>query len=83
MNKAERLESRRLIKERNSLRSLLKEFGARLAGWDPGVTALLPGLRGDGYFGEALSFSQTEWDWLRPLLEELRRLRKADKKRSK
>ena len=60
------------------IRELLSEFGAKLSGYDPGVTAYLDGkCRGDGYFGEHLSFDSKEWAWLEPLLVELRERRKA------
>lgn len=59
------------------LRELFKEFGAQLSGYDPGVTAYLPGRpRGRGYMGEQLAFEDMEWAWLEPLLVELRELRK-------
>lgn len=63
-------------------RDLLAEFGAQLHGWDPGVTAYLKETdrirgQGAGAFGEQLSFSRAEWTWLRPLLAELRELRKG------
>ena len=56
---------------------LLASFGARLHGFGSGgVTAF---LRADSErakaHGEALGFTKTEWDWLRPLLEELRDFR--------
>lgn len=61
-------------------RDLLAEFGLVLHGAGPGVTASLadrPLVRGRGCFGEAVSFDHIEWTWLRPLLEELRTLRKG------
>ena len=58
------------------LRELLQEFGSRLSGFDPGVSALLPGKgRGGGWAGEQLSFDSLEWGWLEPLLIELRNRR--------
>ena len=71
-------ETEAIIKRADFLRSLLKEFGARLGGFDPGVTAFLPegGMR-VGYAGEHLDFTHTEWKWLEPILIELREKRKA------
>lgn len=60
------------------IRELLAEFGLRLCGYDPGVTASLidsPETAGRGYWGEAISFEHNEWKWLEPLLNELRQLR--------
>lgn len=73
-------EDKALIARMGFLRELLKEFGATLAGYDPGVTAFLPdGRRGNGYMGESLAFDGNEWAWLEPLLLELRGLRAAVK----
>src|SRR5512135_736278 len=78
-----RAETKQIIARAEFLRELLKEFGARLSGFDPGVSAWLPGrepyigFSGSGYFGEQLSFSKLEWSWLEPLLMELRALRCA------
>lgn len=77
MTSLERAECKRLVKERDELRDLLGAFGATLSGWDPGVTAAIPGKRGDGYFGESLSFNAIEWAWLKPLLMELRDRRRG------
>lgn len=59
------------------LRDLFKEFGAQLAGMDPGVTGVVLGMkgRGSGWGGEHLSFDAKEWSWLEPLLIELRNRR--------
>jgi len=52
--------------------ALLAAFGARLHGFGSGgVTALAA--------WEALDFTKAEWDWLRPLLEELRDFRNKTK----
>lgn len=70
---------REIINRANHLRTLLQEFGAQLYGFDPGVSAQLidyPEARGHGAFSEPLSFNSTEWQWLEPLLVELRELRK-------
>ena len=77
------VEEKKLIAEADFLRSLLAEFDAGLSGWDPGVTAHWKGKRGHGYWGESLSFSHVEWEFLKPLLIELRLLRKLQKKSKK
>lgn len=67
-----------LLKRMSFLRDLLKDLGANLSGYDPGVSDYLPdGLRGEGYWGESLSFDGNEWKWLEPLLVELRDRRKT------
>lgn len=69
---AEKEEAHKVIAEARYLRRLLKEFGATLVSFDPGATARLPGNpRGTGYWHESLSFSEAEWKWLEPLLQEL------------
>lgn len=35
----------------------------------------MPGADGAGYFGEALCFNKVQWDWLEPLLLELKETR--------
>lgn len=81
-----RAEAREIIRRAKEIRELLAEFGARLVGFDPGVTANvvdLPGGHhpgfGGGYWGEHMSFNSTEWAWLKPLLEELRDRRRKEK----
>jgi len=66
-----------LLNRMDELRSLLKEFGAVLSGFDPGISACLPGQKGNGYWGETLNFNGVEWTWLEPLLIELRNYRKT------
>ena len=69
----------------SEIRELLAEFGIHLAGYDPGVTAMIPGKAiagpgaGAGYFGEHLAFDATEWAWLEPLLKELRAYRRKER----
>jgi hypothetical protein len=69
------------VKRMNEIRDLLSEFGANLSGFNPGVSAYLPNKRtnilgfGRGFFGEHISLSNLEWEWLEPLLVELRDLR--------
>jgi len=76
--KEKREENKRIAKMADELRDLLAEFGAHLSGFDPGVSAYLPGeARGVGYCGENLDFNYSEWKWLKPLLEELRDARKS------
>lgn len=80
-------ETREIIARAKRLRELLGEFGATLAGFDPGVTAVIPGLRalsigsdGAWWACEHLSFSGLEWAWLEPLLEELRSYRDGNER---
>lgn len=75
-------EDKRILARMKEERELLTEFGAKLHGSDPGVTAYFADVSfgrvlgtGGGYFGEPLNFSAAEWKWLRPLLEELRDFR--------
>lgn len=75
-----RKETDAIVARMDELRDLLKEFGASLGGYDPGVTAYLPNKhRGVGYMGESLDFNHTEWAWLEPLLVELRGLRRMER----
>lgn len=81
-SKTERAENKAIQAQAKELRELLGEFGARLSGWDPGVSAYLPNSpRGMGYMGESLTFDGAEWSWLKPLLEELRDRRKSAPRR--
>ncbi len=79
-------ENQRLQAEAKELRELLAEFGAELSRWDPGISANLRHMpsrvRGTGYWGEHISFSNIEWTWLKPLLEELRDLRRQTAKKA-
>lgn len=71
---------KRIVKEMDEARDLLGEFGLILHGYQPGVTAFLksnPLARGDGYGGEPISFNFSEWEWLKPILEELRDRRRG------
>jgi hypothetical protein len=57
-------------------RDLLAEFGLKLCGMDPGVTAYFTRpdqpKSGRGYLGEPFALDRNEWMWLRPILIELR-----------
>jgi len=77
MTKTEREENKKICNRATFLRELLKEFGAVLCGFDPGASAMVKGVsgKGDGYWGEQLSFDGLEWKWLEPLLVELRERR--------
>ena len=73
-------ETRRNVKRMAFLRRLLKENGLILSGYDPGVLA----LRNTGFKDHdgrdrcvSLNFDRAEWNWLEPLLIELRRLRRT------
>lgn len=77
-------EDLRIMTRMQEIKALLLPFGASLSGYDPGVSAyLLKGAvptiggisGGDGYFGEPLSFTRTEWTWLEPILQEVISLR--------
>jgi hypothetical protein len=72
------LEAQKIITRMKEIKELLSEFGLRLSGFDPGVSATFEDktVRGDGYFGEPIQFNGTEWAWLEPLLIELRDHRK-------
>lgn len=49
-------------------RELLKEFGATIFAYDPGVSSYLhPNPN-----SPTMHFTGFEWEWLRPLLRELR-----------
>lgn len=72
-----RKDKKALLAEMEEIRSLLLEFNLRLVGYQPGITANVIGktLPSKGYAGEHIDLSAAEWNWLRPLLEELRKLR--------
>ncbi len=83
--KSNKERNERIGKEMNEIATLLAKFNLRLSGYDPGVTAYfiqseskldtgfggIMGAEGRGYWGEPFSFNRTEWQWLKPLLEEL------------
>lgn len=55
----------------NELRELLSEFGLKLSGYEPGVSA---------FNGNCLlDFGYVEWTWLKPLLVELAKHRKRER----
>jgi hypothetical protein len=75
-------EDRKLVARMKEIRELIAEFGLVLYGHDPGITATLkdkPGLRGDGWGGESITFDGIEWAWLEPLLVELREHRRRSR----
>jgi hypothetical protein len=79
-------ETDEIIKRSNFLREILKENGLTLSGFDPGVIAFkIAGVNpySKKQYCVALDFSSTVWEWLEPLLFELRNLRlnKADAER--
>ncbi len=77
-------QEKKISKAMDEIAILLKEFGAELSGYQPGVSAYVRkegrDLPGNGYWGESLSFNRTEWEWLRPLLEELKAYRDKQKR---
>lgn len=68
---------REIIKRANFLRRLLKEFDAKLSGFDPGVLMYIPD--GFGKFVHSVQFDGLQWSWIEPLLIELCELRKGAK----
>jgi len=84
-------EERRILTELCEATELLSEFGLRVYGYEPGVTAYFApgsagehqntsralGVPGRGCWGEPISLSRVEWGWLKPLLEELREFRRS------
>lgn len=65
-------EDRKACERADFLSELLREFGARLGGFDPGVMAYLPNKS-----GTPIGFDRAEWAWLEPLLAELRDYRRG------
>lgn len=59
------------ITEFQNVKALLAKVGLCLYGYNPGVTAV-------DKKDNCLSFGYDEWDWLKPLLEELLELRKKE-----
>lgn len=76
-------EVKSIIKEARHLRSLLKEYGLKLGGWNPGVLAFKPTGRFD-YHGRptstSIDFDRRVWDFIEPLLIELRAYRRKAKR---
>lgn len=72
-------DDKRICAEMKEIRELIAEFGLTLSGYDPGITAFIKGknIRGDGFAGEPISLNDTEWNWLKPLLQELLAFRKS------
>lgn len=70
-------EDARLFARRAELKELLKEVGCELEGFDPGVSLCFDSK--DGWQGEShlhhIQFDFSEWQWLEPLLKELKALR--------
>lgn len=58
------------IKRHEELKALLAEFGLRLTAWEPGVAARDK--------GGPLDFGDREWQWLEPLLRELKQRREQE-----
>ncbi|RJQ25050.1 hypothetical protein C4577_06605 [Candidatus Parcubacteria bacterium] len=67
MTKAERA----IVKRMEEIRELLKEFDAILYGYDPGVSFFIKNCN-----SESLHLDKHHWEWLEPLLKELREHRK-------
>jgi hypothetical protein len=65
-------ERKALIARLNAIQNLLGGFGATPVAFDPGVRAF-----GDnGLTNIQINFDGSTWEWVRPLLEELRDFRK-------
>jgi len=65
MTKAEKA----LVKRMDSVEELMSYFNARLRGYDPGVSAFV------GDRNDLIQFDGESWQWLEPLLIELRERR--------
>lgn len=78
MTERSKKEVDQIVARMDFLRDLLKEFGASLYGYDPGVSAVLPNPDRPGYAGTMLDFERGEWAWLEPLLVELREKRERN-----
>lgn len=68
-------QDKELVQRIDELRELLAEFGLALHGYDPGVSA----VRKDSPH-TLLNFNFAEWQWLEPLLIELRQHRTMPEK---
>ncbi len=68
----------RIVARMAELRDLLTVFGAKLAGYDPGVSAWIPHKENKW---QHIQFDSFEWSWLEPLLIELRNYRSLDMSR--
>lgn len=71
-------EDKKLCARMKEIRDLIKEFGLTLVGYDPGISAAVdakPKLAWDRWSGP-IRLNQNEWEWLEPLLQELRMRRK-------
>ena len=69
-----------IVKRSRFLKKLMAEFGARLSAFDPGVMAI-PEAGIDPkthFYARALNFQAFEWNWLEPLLIELRDYRNGN-----
>lgn len=85
--KAKRLTAadKALVNRMKEIRELLSEFDIALSGYDPGVTGYFKDDRakaviggdGNGFWGEPFSLNRATWEWLEPLLAELKALRRA------
>lgn len=61
------------------IRELIKEFGLTLCGHDPGISAYVDGrpeLKASSWNGP-FKLDDVEWNWLEPLLKELRDRRRG------
>ena len=78
--KRSKAQVKKIVRRAGFLRRLLKENGLILGGFDPGVLAYRK--IGKDFMGVersiSLDFSRQDWDWLEPLLLEMRKLRRVD-----
>ncbi len=65
----------KIVAELEDASRLLRAFGLQLAGYDPGIIAYRK-REEHGSFDTRLEFGTTEWEWLKPLLQELRKRRR-------
>jgi hypothetical protein len=75
MEKARR---KAIEKRANELDSLLAEFDIQLSGFDPGVMGYIKSKVKDGVYStsDTINVDASTWNWLKPILEELRDKRK-------
>jgi hypothetical protein len=72
--KRSKKEIKAVVAEMTETRELLSEFGLQLTGMHPGVGARWPNAPGRIY-APSMDFDPAQWEWLEPLLRELRSYR--------
>ena len=61
------------LKAIDQIRPVLKRLGLKLRGYGPGISA-------EGGFHRYIQFDGLEWEWLWPLLKELDKRRRNDRR---